>query len=147
MLSGIETAKHTSYVLLKFKAKIRQYIAPKRYVYLTHILIVNLHITTSTWSSKVKSRDSSVCIATGLRPGRSGFEFRSGLGIFLFTTASRTALVPTQPPMQLVPEVLSLGIKRPGRESDHSPPSSSEVKNAWSYTYILPIRLHGVVLS
>jgi len=27
---------------------------------------------------------------------------------------------------------LSLGIKRPGYEADHSPPSSAEVKNAWS---------------
>jgi hypothetical protein len=31
---------------------------------------------------------------------------------------------------------LSLGVKRPGREADHSPPSSAEVKNAWSYTSI-----------
>jgi hypothetical protein len=29
---------------------------------------------------------------------------------------------------------LSLGIKRPGREDDNSPPSSDEVKNTWSYT-------------
>jgi hypothetical protein len=28
-----------------------------------------------------------------------------------------------------------------------SPPSSAEVKNAWSYTATPPIRLHGVVLS
>jgi hypothetical protein len=28
------------------------------------------------------------------------------------------------------------GVKRPGREADHSPPSSAEVKNAWSYTSI-----------
>jgi hypothetical protein len=28
----------------------------------------------------------------------------------------------------------SLVIKGPGREADHSPPSSAEVKNAWSYT-------------
>jgi hypothetical protein len=26
------------------------------------------------------------------------------------------------------------GVKRPGREADHSPPYSAEVKNAWSYT-------------
>jgi hypothetical protein len=29
---------------------------------------------------------------------------------------------------------LSLGVKRPGREADHSPPYSAEVKNAWNYT-------------
>jgi hypothetical protein len=38
------------------------------------------------------------------------------------------ALEPTQPPIQWVPGVFSLGIKRPGREADHSPPSSAEVK-------------------
>jgi hypothetical protein len=57
------------------------------------------------------------------------------------------ALGPTQPPIQLVPGALSLGIKRPLREADHSPPSSAEVKNAWSYTSTTPVRLHGVVLS
>jgi hypothetical protein len=39
------------------------------------------------------------------------------------------------------------GVKRPGREADHSPPSSAEVKNAWSYTSTPPIRIHGVALS
>jgi hypothetical protein len=29
---------------------------------------------------------------------------------------------------------LSLGVKRPGREANHSHPSSFEVKNVWSYT-------------
>jgi hypothetical protein len=38
------------------------------------------------------------------------------------------------PAIQWVPGALSLGIKRPGREADHSPPSSTGVKNAWSYT-------------
>jgi hypothetical protein len=60
--------------------------------------------------------------------GVLGFDSRRGLGIFLFTTWSRTALGPTQPPIQWVPGVLSLGTKRLGRETDHSPPSSAEVK-------------------
>jgi hypothetical protein len=38
------------------------------------------------------------------------------------------ALGPTQPPIQWVPGVLSLGVKRLGREADHLPPSSAEVK-------------------
>jgi len=29
-----------------------------------------------------------------------GFDSQRGLGIFLFTTASRTALEPTRPPIQ-----------------------------------------------
>jgi hypothetical protein len=60
---------------------------------------------------------------------------------------SRPALVPTHPPIQWVPGALSLGVKRPKREADHSPPSSAEVKNAWSYTSTPPFRLHGVVFS
>jgi hypothetical protein len=67
--------------------------------------------------------------------GVLGLESRRGLGIFLFTTASRTALVPTQPPIQWVPGSLSLGLKRPGREADHSPPSSAEVKE-WVELYL-----------
>jgi hypothetical protein len=50
------------------------------------------------------------------------------MGIFLFTTGSRTALGPNQPHLQWVPGALYLGVKRPGREADHSPPSSTEVK-------------------
>jgi hypothetical protein len=42
------------------------------------------------------------------------------------------ALGPTQPPIQWIPGALSLGVKRPGREADHSPPSSAEGKNVWS---------------
>jgi hypothetical protein len=74
--------------------------------------------------------DSSVGIATRLRAGRSGFDSRKKLGIFLFATVSSPALEPTQRPIQWVPRALSLGVKRLGREADHSPPSSAEVKNA-----------------
>jgi len=57
------------------------------------------------------------------------------LGIFLFDTAvSRQDLGPTQPPIQLLTGALFLGVKQPKREADHSPLSSAEVKNAWSYT-------------
>jgi hypothetical protein len=57
-----------------------------------------------------------------------GFDSRRGMGIFLFTTAPRTALGPLQPPIQWVPGALSLGIKLLGPAADHSPPSSTEVK-------------------
>jgi hypothetical protein len=66
--------------------------------------------------------------AAGWTIGVLGFEFRRELGIFLFTTTSRKALGPTQPPIQWAPAALSLGVKRPGREAYHSPPSSAEVK-------------------
>jgi len=60
------------------------------------------------------------------------------LGIFLFTTVSRLVLGPTQTPNQWVPETLFLEIKRLGREASHSPPSSAEVKNTWSYSSSTP---------
>jgi hypothetical protein len=76
----------------------------------------------------------SVCVrwATGWTVGVLGFDSRRVLGIFLFTTASRTALGPTQPPIQWVSGALSLGVKRPGLESDHSLPSIVEVKDSLS---------------
>jgi len=37
------------------------------------------------------------------------------------------ALGPTQPPIHWAPGALSLGVKRPRREADHSPPSRAEV--------------------
>jgi hypothetical protein len=76
-----------------------------------------------------------------------GFGSQKRLGIFLVTTESRSDLGPTQPPIEWVPGVLSLWVKLPGREADHSPPSSAEVKNAWSCTSAPQIPLHGVVLS
>jgi hypothetical protein len=71
----------------------------------------------------------------------------SGLGIFLFTTASRPALGLTHLPIQWIPGALSLEVKFPGSEADPSPPSSAEVKNVWSCTSSPPVRLHVVVLS
>jgi len=64
----------------------------------------------------------------GLDDRSSEVRFLEGLGIFLEVTTSRTALVPNQPPTQWVTGDLSLGLKQPGTEADHSPPSSSEVK-------------------
>jgi hypothetical protein len=72
-----------------------------------------------------------------LRAGRSVFDPRRGLlRVFLFYTASTPALGPTRSPIQFqwVAGALSPGVKRPYREANHSPFSSSEVKNAWSYT-------------
>jgi hypothetical protein len=56
------------------------------------------------------------------------FESQQGLRIFLLTTTSRLALGPTLPPIPWVPGFLSLGVKWPGHEDDHSPPSSAKVK-------------------
>jgi hypothetical protein len=54
---------------------------------------------------------------------------------------------PTKPPIQWVLGALSLVVKRPGHEADHSPPSSAEVKECVELYLDSPTRLHGVVLS
>jgi hypothetical protein len=41
---------------------------------------------------------------------------------------SRPVLGSTYPPIQWVPRALSPGVKRPGREAGHSPPTTAEVK-------------------
>jgi hypothetical protein len=74
-------------------------------------------------SQATKSRDSSVWTIRVL-----GFDFRRGLASFLFTTASKTALGPHSASCPMGTGALSLRVKRPGREADHSPPSSAKVK-------------------
>jgi hypothetical protein len=57
--------------------------------------------------------------------------FLAGAGIFLFVNMSRPALVYTLLPLQ---SALSLQVKWPGHEADHSPPYSAKVTNVWSCT-------------
>jgi hypothetical protein len=70
--------------------------------------------------------------------GVLGFDSRWGLGIFLFTIASRLALGPTQLPTKWVLADLSLGIKRLGHEADHSPPSSFEINECVELYFHFP---------
>jgi hypothetical protein len=54
--------------------------------------------------------------------------------ILLFSIATRPDLGPTQPPIQWVP-----GVKRPGREADHSPRPSAEVKKSLAIPPVLHV--------
>jgi hypothetical protein len=107
-------------------------------------------VTSLKWTELAKIRStqarklSDIALIYGLDD--RGFESRQGLGIFPFTTEPRPSLGPTQPPTQWVPGVPSLEVKRPGREADHSPPFSVEVKECMELHLYSPIRLHGVVL-
>jgi hypothetical protein len=97
-----------------------------------------------------KSRNSSVGIVTELRAGRSGFKGSiPGRDWEFFSSAPCLDLSEAHPASYPVGKLgaLSPGVERPGREADHSPPSSADVKNSWSCTSTPPIRLHGVVLN
>jgi hypothetical protein len=98
-------------------------------------LHIHLNLITLVIKYQITSRDLVYCgrIPTFQRPNAVSWTYtfalfpssRRGLGIFLFTTAFRTVLGPTQPPIQ---GLFPLRVKRMGREADHSPPPSAEMK-------------------
>jgi hypothetical protein len=96
-----------------------------------------VHLAFRWWNRTLTERNTSVCIALGygIDGWGSRVRFPVGMGIFLFTTACRTTLGPTQPPIQWVLGAPSLGLKRLGREADHSPLSSTEFKE-WVELYL-----------
>jgi hypothetical protein len=69
-----------------------------------------------------RRRDSSVGTAE-----RVVFDFQQ-CNSFLFPTESRSILGPIQPPIRWVRRAISPEVKRQGREADHSPLSSVEIK-------------------
>jgi hypothetical protein len=79
------------------------------------------------------SQDLLSRYSDGIQAGRPGFVYRQWQEIFLYSTASRPALGPTQPPIYSVPKAFSPGLKLSGAEADHSPPSSAEAKNEAIY--------------
>jgi hypothetical protein len=82
-------------------------------------ITISTYIQESAWLSRYSD---------GLRTGRPGFDSRHGK-IFPFSTASRPAVGPSQPPIQWVQRAVYPGVKRPACEADHSPPSSADVRN------------------
>jgi hypothetical protein len=108
----------------------------------TYGILLYLH------TSIFKSRDSSVGIAIGygLDDRCSRVRFPAGTGIFsLHSVQNGFGAHPASYPRGT--GAVSLEVKRPGCETDHSPPFSAEVKE-WVGLYIhSPIHLHGVALS
>jgi hypothetical protein len=68
--------------------------------------------------------------SAGLRAAWSGVRVPAGARNFSLQHHVQTGFGahPASSPIQWVPGALSLGVKWPGREADHSPPSSAEVK-------------------
>jgi hypothetical protein len=91
----------------------------------------------STSTKYVRSRDSAVGIATGYGLDDRGVGVRVPVGSTIFSSPCR--------PDRLwgLPNLLSLGVKRQGREAGHSPPNSAEVKKIWIYTSTPPYAFMG----
>jgi hypothetical protein len=85
------------------------------------------------------------CLATRWTTGRSRFDPRQRQQIFPLTSVSRPVLGPTQPPVQWVPRVLSLELKR-GRGVTLTAHRHlvKRLRMSKSYTSSPPKRLHGV---
>jgi hypothetical protein len=82
------------------------------------------------------SRVSSVGIVLGYRLDDRGSRVRFPAGAGNFSLHHLVQYGSGAHPASY-PGALSLGVKRLGHEADYSPPSSAEVKNAWSYTSAL----------
>jgi hypothetical protein len=104
-----------------------------------------LHLT-ECYLIKDESRYDSVGMAAGygLDDRMFGVRFPAGAGDF---SLRHRVQIRSQPPIQWLPGALSLGVKRPGRETSHHLRLVPRSKNAWSYTSTPPILLHGVVLN
>jgi hypothetical protein len=87
-------------------------------------------------SSTYNRRDRSVGIATSYGLDVRGVGVRVPVGSRIYLSPhrpDRRALGFTQPPIKWIPGALSPGIKRPGREADHSQTASADVKKTWIY--------------
>jgi hypothetical protein len=100
-----------------------------------YVLKQNCYVLVTPLGSRMACPDrvssGSIVSDYGLDDRAIGVRFPAGAkDFFPLSSVSRPALGPTQPPVQWVPGVLSPGVKaRPGRDADHSPPSSAEVEN------------------
>jgi hypothetical protein len=83
------------------------------------------------------SQDSAVGIATSWTTEGSEWQSRWGQEfLFLHLVQTCSGVHSTSYPMGT--GALYPGVKRPGREADHSPPTSAEVKKMWIYTSTSP---------
>jgi hypothetical protein len=112
---------------------------------LKHVISLQQKINLETVLHNIEAAVAQAvqCLTTGWTIGRSRLDPRQGQRIFLLAPASRPALGPT--PIQWVPGVLSLGVKR-GRSvtlTTH-PYLVPRLRMSRSYTSSPPMCLHGV---
>jgi hypothetical protein len=79
---------------------------------------------------------AAVGIASGYGLDDRGVAVRVPVASRIFSSPRRPDLLwgSIQPPIQWVPGALSPGVKRQGREADHSLPTSAQIKKIWIYT-------------
>jgi hypothetical protein len=96
-----------------------------------------------------RSRDSAVGIATGYGLGDRGFGFRVPVGSrmsLLHVVQTGSGVHQTSYPMG-TGGVVFPGVKRPGREDNHSSSATAEFKKNVDLYIHFPTRFNGVVLN
>jgi hypothetical protein len=78
----------------------------------------------------IRSRDSVVGMATGYRLDNRGVGVQIPVGSRIFSSPCRLDRLLSNGCRGLFPQEA----EQPGRETDHSPPVSAEVKKMWMYT-------------
>jgi hypothetical protein len=88
-------------------------------------------------SGSGKSRDSAVSIVTRYGLDSWGVGVQVPVGARFFSSPHPPDRF-WSPSSFLSNGSLGTGVLSPGREADHSPPNSAEVKNTWIYTSTAP---------
>jgi hypothetical protein len=99
---------------------------------LVYLINLHRHKHLNNCYALTESRNSGNQYSEWLSKGRSSSP--GGSRNFNFCMSSWPSLGPTQTPIQYVPGAFSPGLKRQGREADHSPPTSLEVKKKMAHT-------------
>jgi len=116
-----------------------------RHLQATYSVPLNLldFTTLTTHDHLYNSPTSSLCInnalkwyTSGLLAGWSGIRVSGGFGNFSLHHCVQTTSGVHSASYPVGIRALSLEVKHPGCEADHSPPPSANIKNAWSCTSI-----------
>lgn len=90
------------------------------------------------------SEDSILSLVTGLWVGKSGVQFLGGSNNCSLLKNVQTCSGAHPASRSLGAGVLFIEVNQPWHEANHSPPSSSEVKNERSNTGTSPVWLYGL---
>jgi hypothetical protein len=110
---------------------------------LYHPILFKIHFNIIHLPTSRRSRDSVVGISIGYGLDDRGVWVRVPVRERIFSSPRRPDRLcgPRNLLSNGYRSALSPGVSRPGREADHSPPASTEVKKMWIYTSTPPYAL------
>lgn len=97
-----------------------------------YFVVLSLFLTEPLWCIGY----ATGCVAQGSNPGKGELFFFSAKGLYRLSDLPSLVLNVCRYSFPV--------INRPGRDVDHSSPTSAKVKSKWIYTFTPPIRFHGM---